>query len=134
MSGGDLCLNKSHEKRWIVRIGEAMNAYFVAGGTYTNLKGEEMFDLVCPKPGEPPYVLIDGVMDYFRLIWQSAHLYRVEDDYSLTLVAPSPEALSCGVKAPERVTPNASLLQHLQKVICRHGPESTSSCQSGRPN
>ena len=111
-----------------------MNDYFVAGGTYTNLEGEERFDLVSPGPGEPPYVLIDGVMDYFRLIWQSAHLYRVEDDYSLILVAPSPEALSCGVKAPERVTPNASLLQHLQKVICRHGPESTSSCQSWRPN
>jgi hypothetical protein len=65
-----------------------MNEYFVAGGTYTNLKGEERFDLVCPGPGEPPYVMVDGVMDYFRMVWQKAHLYRVENDYSLTLVAP----------------------------------------------
>lgn len=127
-------LESAKKKRKNVQIGEAMNEYFVAGGTYTSLEGEERFDLVCPGPGEPPYVLIGGLMDYFRLIWQSAHLYRVEDDYTLTLVAPSPEALSWGVKAPERVTPNASLLQHLQKVICRQGPESTSSCQSWRHN
>jgi hypothetical protein len=113
---------------------QAMNEYFVAGGTYTSLEGEERFDLVCPGPGEPPYVLIEGVMDYFRVIWQSAHLYRVEDDYSLTLVAPSPGALSWGVKAPERVTPDVYLLQQLQKVICHHGPESSGSCQSWRPN
>jgi hypothetical protein len=111
-----------------------MIEYFVAGGTYTSLEGEERFDLVCPGPGEPPYVLIDGVIDYFRVICQSAHLYRVEDDYSLTLVAPSPEALSCGVKAPERVTPDAYLLQQLQKVICHPGPESSGGCQSWRPN
>ncbi len=111
-----------------------MNDYFVAGGTYTNLEGEERFDLVCPGPGEPPYLLTDGVMDYFRVIWQNAHLYRVEGDYSLILVAHSPEALSWGVKAPERVTPDASLLQQLQKVICHHGPESSGSCQSWRPN
>jgi hypothetical protein len=111
-----------------------MDEYFVAGGTYTNLMGEERFDLVCPGPGEPPYVLINGVMDYFRLVWQSAHLYRVEDDYSLTLVAPSPEALHWGVKAPERVTPDADLLQQLQKVICHHGPELSGTCQSWRPN
>jgi hypothetical protein len=127
-------LESAKEKRKNVQIGATMNEYFVAGGTYTSLEGEERFDLVCPGPGEPPYVLIDGVMDYFRVIWQSAHLYRVEGDYSLTLMAPSPEALSWGVKAPEIVTPNASLLQHLQKVICRHGPESTRSCQSWRPN
>lgn len=110
-----------------------MSEYFVAGGTYKNLNGEERFDLVCPGPEEPPYILINSLMEYFRLIWQSAHLYKVEDDYSLTLVAPSPEALSCGVKAPERVTPDANLLQQLQKVICR-GPESTSNYQSRRPN
>ncbi len=111
-----------------------MNKIFVAGGTYTNLKGEERFDLVCPGPGELPYVLVDSIMDYFRLVWQSAHLYRVEDDYSLTLVAPSPEALQWGIKAPERVTPSADLLEKLQKVICHAGPGPSSSCQSWRRN
>ena len=94
-----------------------MNEYFVAGGTYKNLEGEECFDLVCPGPGEPPYVLVDGVMDYFRLVWKDAHLYRVEDDYTLTLVAPSPEALQWGVKAPERVRPDDNLLEKLRIVI-----------------
>ncbi len=94
-----------------------MNDYFVAGGTYTSLKGEESFDLVCPGPGEPPYVMIDSVTDYFRLVWQSAHLYRVEDDWSLSLVAPSPEALQCGIKAPEKVCPNENLLKKLRAVI-----------------
>ena len=95
------------------------NEYFVAGGTYTNQKGEEWFDLMCPGPGEPPYVMIDGVMDYFKLIWQNAHLYRVEADYTLSLVAPSPEALQFGVKAPERVRPDANLLEILRGII-RH--------------
>ncbi len=81
-----------------------MSKYFVAGGIYKDLKGEECFDLVCPGPGELPYVMVVGVMDYFnRLIWQNAHLYRVEDDYSLSLVAPSPEAMQWGVGAPEKV-------------------------------
>ena len=96
-----------------------MNDYFVAGGTFINLEGEERFDLVCPSPGEPPYVLVDGIMDYFMLIWQGAHLYRVEADYTLSLVAPSPEALQFGVKAPERVRPDANLLEILRGVI-RH--------------
>jgi hypothetical protein len=91
--------------------------YFVAGGNYSNLEGEERFDLVCPAPGEPPYVLVNGVMDYFRLVWQNAHLYRVEEDYSLSLVAPSPEALQWGLMAPERVWPDASLLEKLRAVI-----------------
>ena len=94
-----------------------MNDYFVAGGTFINLEGEERFDLVCPSPGEPPYVLVDGIMDYFMLIWQGAHLYRVEADYTLSLVAPSPEALQLGVKAPERVRPDANLLEILRGVI-----------------
>jgi hypothetical protein len=96
-----------------------MNDYFVAGGTFTNLEGEERFDLVCPGPGEPPYVLVGGIMDYFRLIWQSAHLYRVEDDWSLSLIAPSPEALQLGIEAPEKVWPDASLLKKIQAVIKR---------------
>ena len=63
--------------------------------------------------------MIDGVMDYFRLIWQNAHLYRVEDDYTLTLVVPSPDALQCGIKAPGRVCPDVNLLEKLQAVIRR---------------
>ena len=111
---------KSQEKRWVFWIGEYMNEYFVAGGTYKNLKGEEWFDLVCPRPGEPPYVMVGGVMEYFRLVWHDAHLYRVEEDYTLTLVAPSPEALQWGLKAPERIKPEASLLAKLRAVI-KHG-------------
>jgi len=105
-----------------------MNEYFVAGGIYKNLKGEERFDLVCPGPEEPPYVLLRGVMAYFGVIWQNAHLYRLEDDYSLTLVASSPEALQWGVKAPERVTPDAALREQLQKVIGHYGPELCCNC------
>ncbi len=108
--------------------------YFVAGGTYTNLKGEELFDLVCPGSGEPPYVMNDGVMSYFRLIWQNAHLYRVEADYTLSLVTPSPEAIQLGVKAPQRVTPDKALLQKLQKALCHHGSVPSDSCQSLRLN
>jgi hypothetical protein len=111
-----------------------MSKYFVAGGIYKNLKGEESFDLVCLGPGELPYVMIGGFIYYFRLIWQNAHLYRLEDDYSLTLVAPSPEALQWGVKAPERVTPDATLLERLQEVICHHGTAQSGSCQSLRLN
>ena len=101
-------------KQWVFRIGEYMNEYFVAGGTYKNLKGEERFDLVCPGPGEPPSILVGGVMDYFRLIWQNAHLYRMENDYTLTLVDPSPEALQLGIEAPERVWPDANILKKLR--------------------
>jgi hypothetical protein len=110
-----------------------MSEYFVAGGTYSSLTGEDHFNLVCPAPGEPPYVMIDGVTDYFRLIWQDAHLYRVEGDYSLTLVAPSPEALQWGVKAPERVTLDADLREQLKKVIRHHGPAQSGSCHLGGP-
>jgi hypothetical protein len=91
-----------------------MSEYFVAGGSYQNLKGEEWFDLVCPGPGEPPYIMADSVMNYFRLLWQKAHLYRIEEDYTLSLVAPSPEALQWGLEAPEKVWPDANLLKKLQ--------------------
>ena len=94
-----------------------MSEYFVAGGIYKNLKGEEWFDLVCPDPGDQPYVLVDSGKHYFRMIWQNAHLYRVDKDYTLLLVAPSPEALQCGIKAPERVTPDANLLDKLRAAI-----------------
>jgi hypothetical protein len=94
-----------------------MKTFFVAGGTYTDLNGEEWFDLVCPGPGEPPYVLLDSVTGYFSLVWQNAHLYKVEDDYSLSLVTLTPEALQWGVKAPVRVWPDSGLLKKLQAVI-----------------
>jgi hypothetical protein len=97
-----------------------MNEYFVAGGTYKNLKGEEWFDLVCLGPGEPPYVMFDGLMDYFWVVWQNAHFYRVEDDYTLTLVALSPEALQWGLKAPKKVTLDEDLLEKLQAVILKY--------------
>jgi hypothetical protein len=100
-----------------------MSEYLVAGGSYQNLKGEEWFDLVCPGPGEPPYVMVDSVMDYFRRLWQNAHLYRVEQDYTLSLVAPSPEALQWGVEAPEKVWPDVSLLKKLQ-IACPYPPQS----------
>ena len=105
-----------------------MSEYFVAGGTFTNPKGEERFDLVCPGPGEPPYLLVDGVMRYFRLIWQNAHLYRVEEDYTLVLVAPSPEALQRGVKAPERVIPAPALREKLQDVMCYESSMRSANC------
>jgi hypothetical protein len=104
---------------------EIMNDYFVAGGLFTNLESEERFDLVCPGPGEPPYVLVDGIMDYFRLIWQSAHLYRVEDDWSLSLVAPSAEALQLGIQAPEKVWLNENMLKKLQAAVRPYNPTAT---------
>ena len=108
-----------------------MSEYIVAGGTYKNHEGEEWFDLVCPGPGKPPYVMGEGVIGYFRLVWQNAHLYRVEDDYTLSLVAPSPEALQWGVKAPERVTPNANLRETLRAVI-KHGTSPAAPDENGQ--
>lgn len=81
------------------------------------MNGEEWFDLICPGPGEPPYVLVDGFLGCFKLVWQNAHLYRVEDDYTLSLVAPSPEALQWGVKAPEKVWLDEDLVGKLRAVI-----------------
>jgi len=93
-----------------------MSVYFVAGGSYQDLNGNECFALACPRPNEPLYVMVDEITRYF-LIWQNAHLYQVEEDYTLALFAPSPEALKCGIKAPERVTPDEDLLEKLQAVI-----------------
>ena len=59
----------------------------------------------------------DGVMLYFELMWSHAHLYRVGEGYILALVTASPEALKGGIKAPERVTPDANLLEKLRAVI-----------------
>jgi hypothetical protein len=95
-----------------------MSEYIVAGGTFTNLEGEEWFDLVCPSPGEPPYVLVEEVMGYFRLVFrQNAHLYRVEDDYTLSLVVLSHEALQWGIQAPERIKPDEEIVKKLRAVI-----------------
>jgi len=93
-----------------------MSVYFVVGGIFQDINGNEKFALACPRPTEPPYVMVDDIMRYF-LIWQNAHLYQVEEDYTLALFAPSPEALKCGIKAPERVTPDEDLLEKLQAVI-----------------
>jgi hypothetical protein len=94
-----------------------MAQYFVIGGIFQKINGQEAFTLVCPSNSELPYVMVDGVMDYFRLVWESAHLYRVEEDFTLVLVAPSPEALQRGVKAPEKVQPDENLLKQLQSAI-----------------
>ena len=99
-----------------------MSEYFVAGGLYQSPTGKERFDLVPLGPGEPQYVTGDGVMWYFKLIWENSHLYRVEEDYTLVLVAPSPEALNRGIKAPQRVTPDPQLLEKLQASIRHHPP------------
>jgi hypothetical protein len=61
--------------------------------------------------------MIDGVRQYFGRLSQQAHLYRVEADYSLSLVAPSSQALAWGIKAPERVTLDQEALKKLQTVM-----------------
>ena len=54
---------------------------------------------------------------HFKLIWENAHLYQVEDDYTLTLVDLSPQALDWGVLGPERVTPDPVLFKKLQTAF-----------------
>ena len=58
-----------------------MSTYLVAGGVFQDLEGNELFSLVCPGPGELPYVLEEGKKGYFKLIWQNAHLYQVEEGF-----------------------------------------------------
>lgn len=94
-----------------------MSTYFVAGGIFQDLEGNELFTLVCPSSGELPYVMEDGLKSYFKLIWENAHLYQVEDDYSLKLVNLRPEALRWGIKAPERVTPDQNLSEKLKSAL-----------------
>jgi hypothetical protein len=91
--------------------------YIVAGGIFQNLNSNELFSLVCSSPGELPYVLEEGESSYFKLIWKNAHLYQVEDDYTLTLVDLSPQALDWGVLAPERVTLEPLLFKKLQTAF-----------------
>ena len=94
-----------------------MSTYLVAGGIFQDLEGNELFTLVCPSTGDLPYVMDDVQKHYFKLIWQNAHLYQVEKDYSLTLAALSPEAVEWGVKAPERVTLDKNLFEKLKAVL-----------------
>jgi hypothetical protein len=94
-----------------------MNHYFVAGGIFVDPKGKERFALVCPESGKKPLVMADSLSRYFIMIWRHAHLYRVEKDCSLTLVAASPVALQGGIGAPERVEPTTSWLARLQDLI-----------------
>jgi hypothetical protein len=81
------------------------------------MNGNELFSLVCPSPGELPYLLEEGNRSYFKLIWKNTHLYQVEDDYTLTLVDLSPQAVHWGVLAPERVTPDPALLKKLKTAF-----------------
>ncbi len=94
-----------------------MSTYLVAGGIFKDIDGNELFTLVCPAPGKLPYVIEEGVKGYFKLIWRNAHLYKVEEDYTLTLVDVSSEALNCGVLAPEKVTLDSDLFKKLQSAF-----------------
>lgn len=94
-----------------------MTEYFVAGGLYLDFEGNEHFTLLGPNREEPPFLMIDGVRRYFGKLSQQAHLYRVERDYTLSLVAPSNQALAWGIKAPERVTLDQEALKKLRTVM-----------------
>ncbi len=94
-----------------------MSQFFVAGGVFIDPGGEERFALVCPRSEEKPLVMGDSLNRYFIQIWHHAHLYRIEKDYSLTLVAASPLALHGGIKAPERVTPSTNWLEKLRDLV-----------------
>uniref|UniRef100_A0A7C3V5K3 Uncharacterized protein n=1 Tax=Desulfobacca acetoxidans TaxID=60893 RepID=A0A7C3V5K3_9BACT len=92
-------------------------SYFVAGGIFSDLDGNELFSLVCPSSGGLPYVLKEAESPFFRLIWEDAHLYQIEEDGTLSLVSPSPEALQKGIRAPEKVTPEPGLVEKLQSIL-----------------
>ncbi len=94
-----------------------MSEYFVAGGVYQDYRGQERFVLMAPNREAPPYLMIDGLMKYFTLLHHKAHIYRVEEDYTLSLVAPSSKALEWGVRAPERVRLDQESLARLQNVM-----------------
>jgi len=96
---------------------EAMSEYFVAGGVYQDPRGNERFALLGPDREEPPFLMVDGVRRYFGRLSQLAHLYRVEKDLSLSLVAPSTQALEWGIKAPEKVTLDREVLAKLQDLM-----------------
>lgn len=94
-----------------------MGQFFVAGGVFIDPKGKERFALVCPGAQEKPLVMADSLNRYFVRIWHHAHLYRVERDFSLTLVAASPVALHVGIGAPEKVTPSGTWLERLRDQV-----------------
>ncbi len=98
---------------------EEMSVYFVAGGVYQDYRGQERFVLMAPNQEAPPYLMIDGLTQYFTLLRHQAHIYRVEEDYTLSLVAPSSKALEWGVRAPERVRLDQDSLAKLQAVMNR---------------
>ena len=94
-----------------------MGQFFVAGGIFIDPRGKERFALVCPGSEENPLVMGDSLSRYFIQIWHHAHLYRIEKDFSLTLVAASPVALQGGIGAPERVTPTTTWLEKLRDLV-----------------
>jgi hypothetical protein len=95
-----------------------MSHYFVAGGIFSDPKGNERFILFCRGPGEKPLVMGNGLSPYFiKQIWHHGHLYRVEDDLSLTLIAASPIAIEWGVGAPEKVTLPKKWIERLLAII-----------------
>jgi len=93
-----------------------MGQHFVAGGVFIDPQGQERFALFCPESGKKPLVMADSLTHYFIMICRHAHLYRVEKDCSLTLVAASPVALQGGIGAPERVEPTTSWLEKMQDL------------------
>jgi hypothetical protein len=94
-----------------------MSEYFVAGGIYQDYKGTERFALIGPNCKDPPYLMVDGLRCYFGPLSRQGHLYRVEGDLTLSLVAPSHQALEWGVKAPERVILEPEVREALHALI-----------------
>lgn len=95
----------------------SMGDIFVAGGIYQDYQGRERFALLGPSLEDPPYLMVDGLSRYFSSLSPYGHLYRVEPDLTLSLIAPSHQALAWGVKAPERVIPDPELREKLRMVI-----------------
>lgn len=94
-----------------------MSNYFVAGGVYQDHKGNERFALIGPNLTDPPYLMVDGLRRYFGPLSHQGHLYRVEEDLTLSLVAPSHKALEWGVKAPQRVVLAPEVREALHALI-----------------
>jgi len=95
-----------------------MDHYFVAGGIFSDPKGKERFILLCPEAEDKPLVMGNGLRHYFiKQIWHLGHLYRVENDLSLTLIATSPVALEWGIGAPEKVTLQEKWIEELLAII-----------------
>jgi hypothetical protein len=95
--------NEITGKTMLSRVGQYMSKYIVPDTIFKNQKSEEWFDLLSSGPKESPYFLVKDVMSNIKLVWQNAHLYRVKNDYPLSLGVLSHEALPWGIKAPEMV-------------------------------